>query len=275
MVGRWVIGPGRGGDGDDRPGAPRKGGAAPVLPQALRIVAVADDPAVISARYPDGGMFRRLKHAEDEASWLVRALNARIVKATRPDDAMTDFLQNRTNLVHFAGHGQFDETGLEEGLVMEEEGSFLRASQLRKLPLKSAFVFLNACEAGVGADALGMPGGIALAFLKAGAAAVVAPLWAVGDETSSVVARRFYRAVAAGKHPAQFLHELRSEFVVTADGEEPSVTLLAYLFFGHPNLWLDLPTWRDPDPSPESVAVPASAPPASVSSPGDGRVVSP
>ncbi|MEU9832295.1 hypothetical protein AB0D67_12255 [Streptosporangium sp. NPDC048047] len=64
------------------------------------------------------------------------------------------------------------------------------------------------------------------AFLLAGASAVVAPLWPVGDDG---LAREFYRRCLAGEPPAEVLRSLRCQAPATAT---------AYRFFGHPSLTL-------------------------------------
>ncbi|WP_189249373.1 hypothetical protein [Streptosporangium pseudovulgare] len=64
------------------------------------------------------------------------------------------------------------------------------------------------------------------AFLLAGASAVVAPLWPVGDDG---LPREFYRRCLAGEPPAEVLRSLRCQAPATAT---------AYRFFGHPSLTL-------------------------------------
>ncbi|MGW0072552.1 hypothetical protein ACWDUI_34470, partial [Streptosporangium sandarakinum] len=64
------------------------------------------------------------------------------------------------------------------------------------------------------------------AFLLAGASAVVAPLWPVGDDG---LPQEFYRRCLAGEPPAEVLRSLRCQAPATAT---------AYRFFGHPSLTL-------------------------------------
>ena len=83
---------------------------------------------------------------------------------------------------------------------------------------------------GQAGETLGQYGGMAQAFVTAGASAVVAPLWVVDDEVARDVSLRFYQAVFTGTTPAEFLRAER--------GAGESGTQLAYVFYGHPNLRL-------------------------------------
>jgi CHAT domain-containing protein len=104
---------------------------------------------------------------------------------------------------------------------------------------KAPFVFLNACQVGAGNKILGSYGGMAAAFLDAGAAGVVAPLWSVKDTIARDIAESFYRQTADGTvGPAAALREARKGFA--AGPQAQSATYLAYQFFGHPALKLHI-----------------------------------
>src|SRR5207245_10091440 len=72
-------------------------------------------------------------------------------------------------------------------------------------------VVLSACETGVGSGALAdVPAGddwvgLVRAFLKAGAAHVVATLWRVDDWATEALMERFYEGLATGAEPARAL----------------------------------------------------------------------
>ena len=78
---------------------------------------------------------------------------------------------------------------------------------------------------------------MAAAFLLAGASAVVAPLWAINDETAKQIALGFYAAAGdGGGAPAEFFRHQRA-----ANPDPPaSQTYLAYLFYGHPPLRIEV-----------------------------------
>jgi hypothetical protein len=154
-------------------------------------------------------------------------------------------------VLHLALHGQFDPASTEEGLVLlRETGDGQRAPQYLRpdhvkgvLMPRHPFVFLNACQTGAGKQVLGDYGGLAAAFIRSGASAVVAPLWNLDDEVARSVAREFYGSVYSGNGvgAAEALRRIRARYAFDrfADGEwAPSPTYLAYQLFGHPRLRL-------------------------------------
>jgi CHAT domain-containing protein len=103
--------------------------------------------------------------------------------------------------------------------------------------LAAQFVFINACQVGSGDQILGGYAGLAAAFLYAGAAGVVAPLWSIDDDAARAIALRFYeRTLKTGDQPAEVLRSERAEF--GRAGGPTSATCLAYQFFGHPAMRL-------------------------------------
>ena len=74
---------------------------------------------------------------------------------------------------------------------------------------------------------------MAAAFLKAGASAVIAPLWSIDDATARSIALSFYQATLEDDaSPAEVLRRVRFGF--KPDLTAQSSTCLAYQFFGHP-----------------------------------------
>jgi len=98
-------------------------------------------------------------------------------------------------------------------------------------------VFLNACQVGTGQETLGDYAGLAESFLFAGASAVVAPLWSIDDGVASALAERFYTRAFAGESVAEIVRAERAAF---GTGTDPNTsTLVAYQFFGHPEMHLE------------------------------------
>src|SRR3954464_2656382 len=100
-------------------------------------------------------------------------------------------------------------------------------------------VFLNACQVGAGQQTLGDYAGLAESFVCAGAAAVVAPLWSIDDAVASALAERFYSEAFTGEALAEIVRAERACFGV-AEGQSSS-TLMAFQFFGHPEMRLVRP----------------------------------
>ncbi|MGW5053049.1 CHAT domain-containing protein [Actinokineospora sp. NPDC004072] len=226
-IGRWVLARGR---------------PAPTPPVRVR----AGTHAVITARYEGVPGWSRLPHAEAEAQWL-RERYPPCEEIGPLHSAVLDALDAgpRADVLHFALHGRYDPESAQEGLVLLAESGgrtrhrFLHPDQVAALDFtRRPFVFLNACQVGAGGEVLGDYSGLARAFLAAGAAGVVAPLWNVHDAAASAAAEEFYRLAYAGVAPAEILRRWRSRVSrATRDGRP--ATALAYQFFGHPRLAME------------------------------------
>lgn len=103
-------------------------------------------------------------------------------------------------LVHVAAHGRSAAAREEEaGLWLQELGgapAFVSALRLRRSPVRAALVVLSACDSGyspAGAR-LGF-GGVAASVIEAGADAVVATRWPVGDRTARRFSAQFHAAL--------------------------------------------------------------------------------
>jgi CHAT domain-containing protein len=99
--------------------------------------------------------------------------------------------------VHFATHGIVDAQHPElSGLVLTPEGDddgFLPLYEVYRLRLRAEMVVLSACQTALGKEVAGEGLiGLARGFLHAGAHAVVASLWSVPDESTSVLMNRLY-----------------------------------------------------------------------------------
>jgi hypothetical protein len=183
---------------------------------------VGGDIAVIGPGY-GGGRSSTLRGAEAEAAELVQHYGARrlptdlggVLGALRGDD--------RIGILHLTGHSVRSGDDIEPGLLLDD-GSRLTSRELTYVRLASApLVVLNTA----GSTAL------AAAFLRAGAAAVIAAMWQVSDEAAAEFASRFYAGVLEEEvPPAEMLRRLRCGYRRGADG----IGALAYRFFGHPSL---------------------------------------
>ena len=188
--------------------------------------------AVVAGEYDREPGWERLVAAEEEAKAL-----ADLYGASQVDAVMEEVLacldgDPPADVLHFAVHGKYDPEGGVDGLVLigreTLEPTTVGGYELQSTP----FVFLNACQVGTSRELLGDYAGLAHAFLRAGACAVVAPLWSVKDTTAKAIALRFYEQARAGERPAEILRAERGAAPLTED--PPSATGLAYQFFGHP-----------------------------------------
>jgi hypothetical protein len=155
------------------------------------------------------------------------------------------------DLMHFALHGNFDPLGIQGGLVLlRTDGGKTTAQNLQENHVigkkldQEPFVYLNACQVATGNSAtFGGYGGLAAAFLVAGARGVLAPLWNIQDGTASALASEFYHLSAGDERlpAAEILRRFRARYTPEAVGAgQPNVnaTLIAFQLFGHPGLRL-------------------------------------
>jgi hypothetical protein len=198
--------------------------------------------SVIRGLYQGVIGYNPLKHAEQEALDLEAAYGAVIVDAKV--ESLVACLEGEppAQVLHFAIHGKFDPTGVQDGLILVDgsvEPDVIVGFDLANQP----FVFLNACQVGMAGETLGQYGGMAQAFVEAGASAVIAPLWSVKDDVARDISLRFYQAVFAGTSPAEFLRAERAQ-------PSESGTNLAYVLYGHPLLQLNRSKEADGDGHP-------------------------
>ncbi len=107
------------------------------------------------------------------------------------------------HILHFIGHGFFDEAQDEGALIFEDEqgrGRIVSASVLATLVRDHSqirLIVLNACEGGRVSNKDPFAG-VAPALLRAGLPAVIAMQFEVTDQTAILFAREFYGAIVEG-----------------------------------------------------------------------------
>jgi hypothetical protein len=215
-IGRWVLGRRR----------------KPIVPPPMS--AEAKSMAVVFGVYDNTPGWSRLEEAEAEAADLQADYQAVPVNADK--DAVMRCIEGdpSADVLHFSVHGKYDPGGIQDGLFLVD-GSTLKPLAVRGVTFSSPrFVFLNACQVGSGEEVLGDCAGMAEAFLHAGAAGVLAPLWSINDASARRLARAFYEGAFKGALPAELLREERCRF----DGRQTTSTYMAYQFFGHPDMTL-------------------------------------
>ena len=218
-VGRWVLGQRR-----------------PPLPPPLELTV--HGLAAVSGVYELPG-WQRLVAAEAEAADLVAAHHAAAVTADTAGVLGLLHGEPPADVIHFAVHGSYGAEPGADGLILID-GQTLDPLVVLGTPLHGhPFVFLNACQVGGGDQLLGDQAGLAAAFLSAGASAVIAPLWSIDDQLARQIAARFYTRALKGDPPAEILRTERAAFL--DDPATVSSTYMAYQYFGHPGLRLEVP----------------------------------
>ncbi|GAA4263582.1 CHAT domain-containing protein [Dactylosporangium darangshiense] len=205
--------------------------------------ALAEDvprPPRIGAVVADAGLAvrsRPLPGARAEAG----AVHARLDQQA---DVATTFLQGEgdlfdfiaglpaAGLVHFAGHGRYDEARPERSGLVFDSGIL---TPLGLPPLDgSPIVFGNACQSGLlngGGPAAAAWTGLAASFLLSGAANYLGSLWPIYDDSSRALAEEFYELLCAGVPVGEALR--RARLAIHAAGDP---TWAAFVLFGCPRI---------------------------------------
>ena len=137
--------------------------------------------------------------------------------------------QGACHILHFVGHGAFDETAQDGVLLLEDEEGRGRAVSAQDLGVllhdhpSLRLVMLNSCE-GARTSRLDPFAGSAQSLIQQGIPAVVAMQFEISDEVAIVIAHEFYSALAAGYPVDAALAEARK--AAFTDGSKRGV--------GHP-----------------------------------------
>jgi len=131
--------------------------------------------------------------------------NVEVVRLFGPGEAtrvavLHQLVNNRFDLLHYAGHCVFYENDPQGSGWLFSHGSLLTAHELSRLDRVPRFVFSNACQSGITPDradkrnALLGPG-FAEAFFGRGVANFICTAWPINDAAALEFARRMYRGL--------------------------------------------------------------------------------
>lgn len=140
-----------------------------------------------------------------EVTWLRNGTLTALRRALR---------RGKHHILHFIGHGWFDEQQGEQGLLLADEdgnGHYVSADVL-SVTLQNyqtlRLIFLNACEGA--RQAAGEPfGGVAHQLVQQGLPAVIAMQFPISDQAAIELSREFYGALADGEAVDVALAEAR------------------------------------------------------------------
>lgn len=238
IIGRWRPA------GPETPSGLRRPSTTPAESITVGGVAV-----IVGEFGPSSGM-RPLKMAVEEGQQLTTAYQPSFwVKGTLSDVASllkgtyTDRGQPiQAQVLHVASHGEVDpDSPINTGVILSDSAvrideSIVRGSEFTRSA--APLVFLNCCQLATETGGSLVEGGLAAAFLQAGARAFVAPLWSVDDTIAKETALTFYAdAFGAGLPVGEVMRRLRARFS-THYPKHDQTTPLAYAYYGHPGLKL-------------------------------------
>jgi CHAT domain-containing protein len=163
---------------------------------------------------------QRLPRSGIEAQ-RVGAMGVRSLVLTRRDaseSAIKRLLPPRLSVLHLATHALVDDRALGRNVIALAAGNgedgFLTGAEIASLPLDVDLVVLSACRtaggvifAGEGVQGLTHP------FFEAGARAIVATQWAVGDAATVPFVERFYGHLATGLDVSAALRQTKLEAI--------------------------------------------------------------
>lgn len=192
-------------------------GDARVPARAVPADARKGDPA---PAFGDGGSLRRLPSSAIEARELMALVDdpAAALALLGPDASRENVVNaalDHYRIVHFATHAFADSRDPAlASIALSRFGAdgrpldgALRQYDITNLRLNADLVVLSGCDTALGREIAGEgPIGLAHAFLRSGARAVVATLWQVPDTSTAVLMREFYRGMLLeGRAPAHAL----------------------------------------------------------------------
>ena len=234
ILGRW------------RPAGPEtpSGVRRPTVAPAERIE-VSQLAVVVGEYGPESGL-KALDQAIAEGRALTDTYRGVWVKGTSSEFAT--LLQGRltergtpvrAQMLHVAAHGEVDpDAPINAGVILSDSAVRIDESIIlgsRFARNESPFVFLNCCQLASDSGASLIEGGLAAAFLEAGARGFVAPLWSIDDTIARDTAVAFYaQSIGSGRPVGAVVRELRARF----SGRPDQTTPLAYVYYGHPGLQL-------------------------------------
>lgn len=174
---------------------------------AKREVSQRPDPSLLIVSDPE----MALAHASDERAAIADQLpkHKALVGTQANLQTVENALSGEFDIIHFTCHGAYGWSHFDDGgLKLAKSETLTFRSIIDNVKLRpGAIVVLAACESGV-TDFETMSNetfGLQLAFLHAGAKAVISALWPVDDRATSLLMRSLYEGLKQGLAPAEAL----------------------------------------------------------------------
>ncbi|MEK6406798.1 MAG: CHAT domain-containing protein [Acidobacteriota bacterium] len=184
--------------------------SASILPALRRRIQRAGQRVLIIAQSLAPGL-SALRYADEEARSVARLYGAHPLLTGRATRA--EFLKraSRYNMLHIAAHAELNATSpLFSRILLSPGNDDSGAIEVREIYgmdlTRTNLVALSACETQLGAQSKGDDiVGLNRAFIYAGASSVIASLWTVDDEGTSLLMKVFYGHLKRGMSKAAAL----------------------------------------------------------------------
>jgi CHAT domain-containing protein/tetratricopeptide (TPR) repeat protein len=181
----------------------------------LDLLALGDpDYSTLAAGNPVSGPLEQLPFTREEVEAIGTSVRPGrkdvLIGSAASEAALKDGLKaGSARIVHLAVHGLVDPAeptrsciALSPDASSKEDGYF-HTLEILSAPVTARLVVLSACESGTGRLSRGEGVvGLSRSFIGAGAGGVVASLWKVSDESTSVLMKEFYNRMIGEKEPA-------------------------------------------------------------------------
>ena len=147
---------------------------------------------------------------------------------------MDALLPNRTHILHFIGHGTFDEKNNEGVLIMADEDGkteLLDSERLRVLVQgrsRLALIVLNSCLGTQGGDAQPFSS-VAAGLVKSGIPAVIAMQFEISDEAAREISEAFYTSLSLNMPVDAALTEARRRIFLSNRNSLEWATPILYM----------------------------------------------
>ncbi|MCE7979991.1 MAG: CHAT domain-containing protein [Caldilinea sp. CFX5] len=146
-------------------------------------------------------------------------------------------LRKGHDIVHFSGHAFFDNVlPGRSGLVLSD-GALTAADVRFKVEFPNEhrpLIYANACLAGRIKSVASRFTGLAAAFIRAGAAGYISPLWSIDDQDAAALAIVYYNKLLSGEHSiGECLYAAKR-----AHAGSGSITWASYVLYGDPTMYV-------------------------------------
>ena len=147
--------------------------------------------------------YNSIPYTQNEINELQNIKGNKIIKFENNNAEAIRFLKiaGEYDLIHLAAHGKINKKYPLYSFIQFADRK-IKLHEIIGLKLNAALVFLSSCETGLSVGEAGMvPNGHDMvsfprAFITAGAASVISPLWPVEDKSTSELVINFYRQLS-------------------------------------------------------------------------------
>ncbi|MCP4406579.1 MAG: tetratricopeptide repeat protein [Gammaproteobacteria bacterium] len=196
----------------------------PFIRKNMQQTAFSDQPSILILGNPSIGspvttqvQLGSLPFAEKEAQTIAELFGIKPLIDEAATETVVRQQVSEANILHLAAHGQFNPVAPLNSLIAlapdETNDGWLTVGESYGLNLENTdLVVLSACETNLGDLSAGDElVGLTRALIFAGTPSVIASLWAVEDETTSLLMERFYTHLRDGVGKAEALRQAQIE----------------------------------------------------------------